>query len=91
MIRPVLADSQLSPPFLKLLAAGPDQVPAGRCSARRVYETRLRINVTFRKLAGGMSFVNSLSGAFPGLGKQDYGGSGEVQPLPALSGFCLFT
>jgi len=77
-----------------LLSVNTWQLPGTRCSwaiagsgefEKPVYDS------TFTKLAEGMSFVNSQPATFPGLGKQDFAGSGEVQKALLLSGFCLFT
>ena len=45
----------------------------------------------FTKLVKWMSFINSKRAAFPGLAKQDFGGSGEVQLRLPSSRFYLLT
>jgi len=68
-----------------LLWVNPSQLPSTRCQwapAGLGEVKKLVYDSTFRKRAEGMSFVNSPPGAFPGLGKQDFRGSGEGQLLP---------
>ena len=48
---------------------------------------KLVYDSTFTKLEKEMRFLNAKPGAFPGLGKQDFGGSREVPILRLLSGF----
>jgi hypothetical protein len=77
-----------------LLWVNPSQLPGTTCQwATAVLEefTKPVYDSTFMKRAKGMSFVNSKPGAFPDLGKQDFGGSGEVQLLPPSSGIYPFT
>ncbi len=77
-----------------LFWVNPSQLPGTKCQqaavargefTKPVYESK------FTKLAEGMSFVNSEPDAFPGLAKQDFGGSGEVPKAPPSSGNNLFT
>ena len=53
--------------------------------------TKLVYDSKFTKCAEGMSFVNPQPATFPGLGKQDFEGSGAVPIVQPLSGFRPFT
>ncbi len=73
--------------FLLFLNGKNRPIPGGQLATVAQGEfKKLVYESTFTKLAGGMSFVNSKPDAFPGLGKQDFRGRGEVQIVPPLSG-----
>lgn len=76
-------------PFVTLLSVNGRNQPGTRCQwapagqgefKKPVYESK------FTKCPKGMSFVNSKPGTLPGLGKQDFKGSGEVPKVSPSSG-----